>query len=299
MIQRLDDFARDAAKHILDEALAHEQLDFVLEIAARLPIQVIAELLGVPPEDHDYLFALSNRVIGFEEPEYGSDDSGGPAVDAMFEMLGYAARLGAVKRETLEAAGAPADIITTLLSADVDGEALSEMDFDWFVLLLATAGNETTRTAISQGLLAFLANPQEWDRLHDDPALVPSAVEEILRYTCPLNYMRRTALCDLEIGDVTVREGDHVVLWYASANFDEAVFDDPLRFDVGRSPNDHVTFGAGGPHYCLGAHLARLELRVMFEELLARDARFELTGDFQRLRSTFANGVKTMPVRVT
>jgi cytochrome P450 len=165
-------------------------------------------------------------------------------------------------------------------------------------LLLVVAGNETTRQAIASGLLALMEHPEQWARLRDDPGLVPTAVDEIMRWATPVLHFRRTATCDLELRGQTVRAGDKVVVWYVSANRDEDVFAEPFRFDVGRRPNDHVSFGRGGPHFCLGAYLAKLEVRIVLEELLQRVERFELTGAPRRLRSNFTNGFKTMPVRV-
>jgi cholest-4-en-3-one 26-monooxygenase len=295
MTGRLESFMHDVVGRTIARLDGRTSADFVDDVAAELPIQVIAQLMGVPEDDRPYLFDLSNRLIGFDEPEYGANS--GPGSDAMVEMFGYASTLGAAKREQLAAGHAPDDIVTALQAAEVDGERLSEMELDLFFLLLVTAGNETTRTAISQGMLAFIERPDEWHRLRADRALLPSAVEEILRWTTPIYYFRRTAKTDTEIAGQAVREGDRVVIWYASANFDDEVFVDPLRFDVTRDPNPHITFGGGGPHYCLGANLARLEIRVMFEHLLDRFPRLELAGPVERLRSNFTNGVKRMPVR--
>jgi cholest-4-en-3-one 26-monooxygenase len=294
MIGRLEEFMHAVAAGTLDRLDGRTDGDFVADVAAELPIQVIAQLLGVPEEDRPHLFELSNRIIGFDEPEYGGD--GGPSNEAMTEIFALAHRLVEEKRAAMALGEPLSDIATTLLAGEVDGEHLSDIEFDLFFLLLAVAGNETTRTAIAQGMLAFIEHPDEWDRLRADRSLLPSAVDEILRYTTPILHFRRTATHDADIG-APIREGDRVVLWYASANFDDTVFDDPLRFDVGRTPNEHVTFGGGGPHFCLGANLARLEVKVMFEHLLDRFERIELTAPAERLRSNFTNGVKRMPVR--
>jgi cholest-4-en-3-one 26-monooxygenase len=294
VIGRLEDFMHAVVTRTLDRVDTSGPIDFVDDVAAELPIQVIAQLMGVPEEDRPLLFELSNRIIGFDEPEYGG--VGQPADEAMAQIFGYASKLGAEKREQLAAGDAPDDIVTALQTAEIDGERLSEIELDLFFLLLVTAGNETTRTAITQGMLAFIEHPDEWDRLRADRSLVPSAVEEILRWSTPIYYFRRTATADTEVAGQPIGEGDRVVFWYASANFDEDVFLDPLRFDVTRDPNEHVTFGGGGPHYCLGANLAKLEIRVMFEHLLDRVSRLELAGPVERLRSNFTNGVKRMPV---
>jgi cholest-4-en-3-one 26-monooxygenase len=188
------------------------------------------------------------------------------------------------------------DITTRLVEAEVDGDRLTEHEFDLFFLLLVTAGNETTRHAISHGTHALLANRDELQRLVSDPALIPTAVEEVLRWGCSLLHFRRTATRDVELNGEVIRENDKVLLWYISANRDETVFADPYRFHVGRSPNRHVAFGFGGPHFCLGAHLARLELRVFLEEMLPHLPRLELAGEPERLRSNFFHGIKRMPV---
>jgi cytochrome P450 len=184
------------------------------------------------------------------------------------------------------------------VQGEVDGERLTEREFDAMFLLLVVAGNETTRQAIAHGMQAFMDFPDELDRLRADPELMPTAVEEIIRWATPVLHFRRTATRDVELRGAQIKEGDKVVTWYASANFDERVFDDPKRFDVGRKPNDHVSFGRGGPHFCLGAHLAKLEVRIMFEELLPRIASIEPAGPPRRMRTNFTNALKAMPVRV-
>jgi cholest-4-en-3-one 26-monooxygenase len=186
-----------------------------------------------------------------------------------------------------------------LLRAEVDGESLSPARFTMFLILLAIAGNETTRTAMSHAVVELAGRPEEWQRLKEDRSLVPSAVEEVLRWASPVLYFRRNAMEDLEVAGQQIRAGDLVSLWYVSANRDESVFEDPFRFDVGRDPNHHVAFGGGGPHFCLGASLARLEVRVLLEELLDRYDRLEVVGETDRLRSNFLHGIKHLPVRFT
>ena len=190
------------------------------------------------------------------------------------------------------------DIVSKLVHAEIDGERLTPREFDVMFLLLVVAGNETTRQAIAHGMLALMEHPEELRRLRDDPSLMPTAVDEIIRWATPVLHFRRTATCDVELRGQTIREGDKVVTWYISANRDELVFDDPYRFDVGRRPNDHVSFGRGGPHFCLGAHLAKLEVKVMFEELLPRLQSIEPAGPPERIRTNFTNAFRAMPVRV-
>jgi cytochrome P450 len=190
------------------------------------------------------------------------------------------------------------DFVSKLVHGEVDGERLTPREFDTMFLLLVVAGNETTRQAIAHGMLALMEHPGELQRLRDDPALIQTAVDEIIRWATPVLHFRRTATCDVELRGKTIREGDKVVTWYISANRDELVFDDPYRFDVGRRPNDHVSFGRGGPHFCLGAHLAKLEVKVMFEELVPRLQSIEPAGPPTRIRTNFTNAFRAMPVRV-
>ncbi len=210
---------------------------------------------------------------------------------AALEMFDYAHALAAERR-----ANPGEDITTRLLQAEVDGDRLSEHEFDLFFLLLVTAGNETTRHAISHGTHALLTHPDQLRRLVDDPSLVPTAVEEVLRFATSVLHFRRTATHDVELHGEVIREDDKVVLWFISANRDENQFPEPLAFDVARSPNRHVAFGLGGPHFCLGAHLARLELRIFLEEMLPYLPHLELAGPPERLRSNFFHGIKRLPV---
>jgi cholest-4-en-3-one 26-monooxygenase len=292
MIEQLHDRIRQAAVDIIDNIAERGECDFVVDVAAELPLQVIAEMMGVPQTDRHKMFEWSNRLIGSQDPEYAvsAEDATGAAI----EMFSYANDLAAAKR-----AEPGDDIVSTLLAAEVEGERLTDVEFDLFFELLAVAGNETTRNLISHGMLALAENPDQRDLLLADPSLLPSAVDEMLRYASPVMYMRRTARADIELHGQQIKEGDKVALWYIAANHDPAVFSDPHRFDIRRSPNDYLAFGGGGPHFCLGSHLAKLEIRVMFEELLARLPDLELNGPVQRLRSNFINGIKHMPVRFT
>jgi cholest-4-en-3-one 26-monooxygenase len=293
MVATLEPRMRAIAREALGEAVGAGTVDFAARLANRLPVQVICELMGVPAVDQRTIEELSDRIqAGAAQGAAGA----GIAVEEIAELCEYANRLGDEKRRQLARGRAPDDIATTLLSADVDGQALSPSEFGLFFLLLAVAGNETTRSALSGGALAFAEAPEQWALLRARPQLLGSAVEEILRISTPILYMARTARCDVEIRGEKIREGERVVLWYASANFDEAVFAEPLRFDVARTPNEHVAFGAGGPHFCLGASLARLELRVMLTELLARVAELRQAGPVVRAGSNFSNGILALPL---
>jgi len=290
MIGRLHDSVRAIAREIIDNVASRGECDFVVDVAAELPLRVIAEMMGVPQDERHKVFDWSNRLIGSEDPEYAVSPE--DAMEAAMEMFVYANELAAKKREN------PGDdIISVLLNAEVEGERLTDIEFDLFFQLLAVAGNETTRNLISHGMLALLENPDQMARLAADPTLLPSAVDEMLRYASPVMYMRRTARTDTEVRGQTIKAGDKVALWYIAANHDPEVFPDPHRFDITRNPTEHEAFGGGGPHFCLGTHLAKLEITVMFEELLAAIPDIELAGDVQRLRSNFINGLKHMPVK--
>ena len=292
MIDELEQTIRRRTRAILDRVAPRGECDFVVDVAAELPLQVIADILGVPQTDRHKMFDWSNRMIGSEDPEYGVSQE--QAQEASMELFAYAAKLAEDKRAQ-DPRGA--DLISVLSEAEVEGEQLTQLEIDLFFMLLTVAGNETTRNLISHGLLALLDHPDQLERLRARRDLLPGAVDEMLRYASPVMHFRRTATRDLVLGDQRVSEGDKVVIWYASANRDEAVFDDPMRFDIERSPNEHVAFGGGGPHFCLGANLARMEIRVIFDELLDRWQGLELVGEPQRLRSNFINGIKHIPLR--
>jgi cholest-4-en-3-one 26-monooxygenase len=292
MIGRLAKHVREICDTLLDEVVPRGEADFVTDIAAPLPLQVICELVGAPAEDRDRLFELSNTMVGFDDPEFrGSPEEG---LQAAAEIYAYAHALAESRRAQ------PADdIVTRLLQPDDAGEVLSTDEFDLFFLLLTVAGNETTRNAASGGMLAFFEHPGQWQRLLADPALAATAAEEIVRWVSPVNLFRRTATCDTELGGQAIVEGDKVVVFYASANRDEGVFTAAQEFDISRDPNPHVGFGGGGPHFCLGRHLAALELRVLLQTLAERMPDIRLDGEASRLRSNFLNGIKHMPVRFT
>jgi cytochrome P450 len=291
MIANLEPHIRDLAARIVGAVAARGECEFVEEIAARLPMEVICELMGVPEPDRRPVYDLSNRLIGFDDPEFQRTPEDGKA--ASIEMFMYASKLAELRR------GEPRDdLATALLTGDVDGEHLDDLDFNSFFLLLAVAGNETTRTVTSHGMRLLIEHPEERARLLADPALVPTAVEEIVRHNPPVMYFRRTATRDTEIHGQRIRAGDRVTMWYPSANRDEEVFPDPDRFDVGRTPNEHLAFGIG-EHFCLGANLARLELVCIFDELLRRLPDMRLAAPVRRLRSNFIDGVKEMRVAFT
>ncbi len=276
MVKQLEHQIRLWAESIVDRALERGEVDFVAEIAYKLPMHVIADIVGIPLSDRDWLFALTNDFLqgGLPENPRAQDEYLGSQV-RLFE---YAQRLGQEKRAN------PKDDIWTILSTvevHTDDGALtrlSQVELDLFFLLLTVAGSETTRNAVSQGLVALLDHPDQLERLRKDPEAMPLAVEEILRWSSPVAYFARRAAQDTEIRGVPVAKGDRVAMWFPSANRDDDVFERPFRFDIDRSPNPHVAFGGGGVHFCLGAHLARRELTVLLDVLLERTRHIELAG---------------------
>jgi linalool 8-monooxygenase len=276
---------------ILDAIAGRGECEFVSSVAAELPIQVLAELLGVPQDHRGQLFEWSNAVIGEDDPELRPSQQ--YIEQAFASMATYAAEL--FERRLREPGD---DLISLLARARVDGETMTMDRVLTTFVLLVVAGNETTRNSISGGLLALSEHPEERRRLLADPALLPTAVDEIVRWVSPVLHMRRTATEDVEIRGQKIRAGDKVVVWYASANRDEDAFDEPFRFDVGRKPNDHLAFGVG-QHYCLGARLAEMQLRLLFGELLRRFPDVTVAGPVKRVRSNFLASVRSMPVRFT
>jgi len=289
-MRMLEPHIREITSNILDEVIEAGGCDYVVDVAAELPLQVIAEMLGVPMEDRHKLFEWSNRMIGSEDPEYMV--SADLVQNAQVEMFMYANDLAAQRRQEPRD-----DIITALLDAEVDGDKLTEMDFNLFFLLIAVAGNETTRNSISHGIKAFCDFPEQYQLLVEDPTRSRSATEEIVRWASPVMYFRRNVTRDTELRGQAIKAGDKVSIWYISANRDEDVFDRPFEFDILRDPNEHVGFGGGGPHHCLGANLARMEIYVLLEEMAKRVPKLERTGDAQPLRSNFIAGIKHMPVK--
>jgi cholest-4-en-3-one 26-monooxygenase len=272
------------AERIVQTALADGTGDFVTDVAAELPLQAIAELLGIPQEDRGKIFAWSNEMIGYDDPEYAGDSQAAAA-----EVVGYAMAMAEDRR-----ACPRDDIVTKLVHAHLDGGSLSSDEFGFFVILLAVAGNETTRNAISHGMLAFLEHPDQWELYQAERP--QSAVDEVVRWATPVTVFQRTALADTTLGGQRIKAGQRVGLFYRSANFDEDVFDAPERFDIMRSPNPHLGFGGTGTHYCLGVNLAKLEMDLMFNAIADGMPGIKLAGQPQRLRSGWLNGMKSLPV---
>jgi cytochrome P450 len=296
IIARCREIADDVAavRVVAATAGGSEEIDFVESIAMRLPLDVILELLGVPADDRDQMYLWSNAVIGSEDPEYGDVDLPREAIVAAQQaMFGYFARFIAERRVAPRE-----DLVSLLVEARIDGTPLGDREILGFCFLLAIAGNETTRNATSGAMLALIEHPEARAALTADPSIMVPAVEELLRWVTPIVYMARTATCDVEIAGQTVREGEKVVLFYPSANRDESMFENPFTLNLTRKPNRHLTFGFGR-HSCLGNDLARIELRAVLTELLARFPGLELAGPVSRLRSNFVGGIKHMPVRLT
>jgi cytochrome P450 len=296
-------FIEQLTEHVLDTGLADGELEFVDAVAKEVPIRVLARIMGLPEAGLDTFIDLGDRLIANTDPDvtdvvWGRDDT--DAYRRFPFRSPYGKRLWELGREIVAGRlNAPGDdLLSTLLRAEVDGDRLSEVDLDNFFSILVVAGNETTRIAIAQGILAFCEHPEQWQRLRSDPGLLGTATDEVLRWTCPTHFMRRTAAVDTSLGGATIRAGDKVVLWYVSGNRDQAEFPAPDVFDVGRDPNRHLSFGRGGPHLCLGAHLARLEVRVVLAALGLRVASVYVGRPPRRIRSNFTNGLRELPVRV-
>jgi cytochrome P450 len=279
----------ELAREIIDAALAKNSCDFVSEIAGRLPSGLIAELMGMPRSDGERLYDLTEIM-------HTNDDSVAPPevkMAAIGEMLGYAQSVAEHKRRQ------PGDdLATVLVDAEVDGDRLTDSEFQWFFLLLVNAGGDTTRNLLAAGLQLLFDHPEQRQRLMNDvDGLLGTAIEEMLRFTSPVSHFKRTVMEDVEIRGQRIAKGDRVVMFYGSANRDEDVFADADTFDIARDPNPHVAFGAGGPHLCLGMHVARVELAVMFRELLTRMPHIEPNGPIERMHSSFIAGIHAMPVR--
>ncbi len=297
MIAMIEDYLRSRAVVVVDEIIEAGRCDFVSDLAADLPLQAIAQIMGVPQEDRRKLFEWSNAMIGADDPEYSGGDE---STTAALELYAYSNSLAKARREDPRD-----DIVTTLVNAQiVDDEgnltSLSEIEFDAFMLLLSVAGNETTRNATAHGMLALIEHPEQFAKLKADPeGLMDTAVDEILRWGTPVMHFRRTATADTTVGGQAIKAGDKVIMWHISANRDEAQFPDPFTFDIERTPNLHVAFGGGGAHYCLGANLARMELKLIFAEIVERMPDIALAAPPERLRSNFIGGIKHMEVAYT
>jgi cytochrome P450 len=288
------------AAEIVDDIAATGSCDLVTEVAALLPLRIILDLMGIPRSEERLVFDRTNVILGLGDAEYVPDQTVDgimtAALTAGQELADLVSELGTERQRN------PGDdLVSALVTAELDGEVLTPEELGSFFILLVVAGNETTRNAIAHGVVALAENPDQRRIWADDlDGVTPTAVEEVVRWATPVTHFRRTVTEDgVRLGDRELSEGDKVVLWYRSANRDEAVFDDPFRFDVRRSPNDHLGFGGPGPHFCLGAHLARREVGVMMRELLARLPDLEPDGPPQRLRSNFINGIKHLPVTFT
>jgi cholest-4-en-3-one 26-monooxygenase len=259
----------------------------VTDVACELPLQAIAELIGIPQDDRAKIFDWSNKMISYDDPEYAITEEVG--AESATELISYAMNMSADRKQC------PAkDIVTTLVAAEDEGNLNSD-EFGFFVLMLAVAGNETTRNAITHGMHAFLTHPDQWELYKTERP--STAAEEIVRWATPVNSFQRTATQDTELGGKQIKKGDRVGIFYAAANHDPEVFENPDVFDITRDPNPHLGFGGGGPHFCLGRHLAKLEIEQLFRALIERVDRVELVSPPRRLRSNFINGIKEMQVR--
>jgi len=293
MIGLLEQYLRNRSRLIVDNVIERGHCDFVVDLASELPLQAIAEIMGVPQEDRRLIFEWSNAMIGADDPEFAGGVEGAHSASA--SLYAYANNLAKERRSDPRD-----DIVTKLINAEIDGEQLTELEFDMFMLLLAVAGNETTRNSTAWGMWALIQHPEQYAHLRQnlDTAL-DTAIEEILRWASPVYHFRRTTTAPAVISGQEIADGDKVVMWYISANRDEEVFDDPFRFDITREPSEQVAFGGGGHHFCLGANLARMELRLIFEEVLSRIPDMHLVAEPEMLRSNFIGGVKHMAVEYT
>ncbi|MEZ0340682.1 cytochrome P450 [Mycobacterium sp. pV006] len=287
-VGRLEDELRARAQKIAETAKAEGTGDFVEQVSAELPLQAIAELLGVPQDDRDKIFRWSNEMTAGEDPEYADVD---PAMSS-FELIQYAMKMAEDR-----AKNPTEDIVTKLIEADIDGEKLSDDEFGFFVIMLAVAGNETTRNSITHGMIAFSQNPDQWELYKKERP--ETAADEIVRWATPVSAFQRTALEDTELGGVKIKKGERVVMSYRSANFDEEVFENPHTFDIMRNPNPHVGFGGTGAHYCIGANLAKMTINLIFNAVADHMPDLKPIGEPERLKSGWLNGIKHWQVDYT
>ncbi len=301
-VGQYEDWIRDVARSVLDDALPKGEFDFVSEISRDLPIRFLCSIFTVPQEDAPQLIAWGDSMIANQDPDLSAAVVDKVDTEA-YRLLPFRSPTAlkvfeyADRQRDQRLAEPTDDVLQALTIAQSEG-VLNEREFHNYFGVLMIAGNETTRHTISHGMLALMQHPEQLELLREQPELIPNATEEILRWATPVFQFRRTATRDAELHGQPIATGDKVVTWYISANRDPAMFPDPYTFDVTRTPNDHVTFGPGGPHFCLGAHLARLETKILFQELIPRLDTIELTGPAERIRSNFVNGIKRMPVHV-
>lgn len=296
-LAKAEDQVRLAARKSLDRVIEQGECDFVTDVAAIFPLTIICQMMGIPESQYDFVIQTTNLILGASDPEFVAEGE-----DMGEKIFGAGVQLSEMMKEMrADRLKNPTDDLTSILAhATEDGEGFTEQEMGSFFILLVTAGNETTRNAITHGVHQLTVNPeQRADWWNDFEAVTPTAVEEIVRWSSPVIHMRRTATQDTEIGGQPIKEGDKLVLWYLSGNRDEDVFEDPFSFNVRREPNDHVGFGGPGPHFCLGANLARREIAVMFDELHRRVPDIEATAAPDYLWSYFINGIKHLPVRFT
>jgi cholest-4-en-3-one 26-monooxygenase len=292
MIRMLEANIDQRARSIVDAVCEKGEVDLVAEVSAEMPAQVICDMIGVPAEDRKQIVEWTNTMVGFDDPYWQNTPEAGELAAA--QIYAYCDDLAEQRRTDPRD-----DILSVLVQADVDGEGLSREELDMFFVILAVAGNETTRNLITHSVQALIDHPEARQLLLDEPDLWDSAVEEFLRWGSSIHNFRRTAMRDTELRGQAIKEGDKVVVYYLSANFDEDVFDDPYTLDVRRDPNEHLTFGGGGEHFCLGANLARSEIKAMVREITTRLPDLEVVGEPVRMRSDFINGVNRMDVRFT
>ncbi|CAM8651857.1 CypX Cytochrome P450 [Acidimicrobiia bacterium] len=289
MIGLIEKYLEHRAVLIVDNIIERGSCDFVVDLASELPLQAIAEIMGVPQEDRMMLFDWSNRMIGIDDPEFAGEDGATASAELFMYVNDLAQKRQADPRD---------DIVTKLINSEIEGDRLTEFEFDMFMMLLTVAGNETTRNTTSWGMWALMQNPDQYKALAGDiDGKLDHAIEEILRWATPVYHFRRTATADTVLHGQEIKKDDKVVIWHISANRDEAVFENPYQFDIDRWPNEHIAFGGGGQHFCLGANLARMELKLIFREIMSRIPDMKLAGDVEMLRSNFIGGVKHMPVQ--